>query len=130
MIRLLLIAVVSMVAFPVFACGFENGFRAETDDLSILHYRIKTKPLQVAQHFSMQFQYCRDGQVLALDRFKLDALMPAHGHGMNYAAKVIYLDNGIVETSGLLFHMPGHWQLVLDFEQDGVARHFKLDLRI
>ena len=130
MIRLLLIAVVSMVAFPLFACGFENGFRAETDDLSILHYRIKTKPLQVAQHFSMQFQSCRDGQVLALDRFTLDALMPAHGHGMNYSAKVIYLDNGIVETSGLLFHMPGHWQLVVDFEQDGVARHLKLDFQI
>jgi hypothetical protein len=53
-----------------------------------LHYRIEPSPLRVAQHFSMQFRACRGVQSLRLDGFKVDALMPKHGHGMNYKAHI------------------------------------------
>ncbi len=44
----------------------------------------------------------------------LDALMPAHGHGMNYEPVIteISRDNSAVQyqVEGLVLHMPGNWQ--------------------
>ena len=44
----------------------------------------------------------------------VDATMPAHGHGMNYKAAVREVGEGRYRAEGLLFHMPGRWQLVFD----------------
>ena len=112
------------------SCGFDDGHQLSSSDSSVLHYRSSVQPLPVAKHFSLQFQFCRDGEILTIERFKLKALMPAHGHGMNYAIKLSQRESGIVEASGLLFHMPGDWQLRLDFYESGIARQFTLDYQI
>jgi hypothetical protein len=81
----------------------------------------------VAKHFAMQFRFCRDDQPYQVDRFKLDASMPAHGHGMNYRASILPRDEGLFEAQGLMFHMPGKWQLRLDFTLEGEAGQVRLD---
>jgi cytochrome c peroxidase len=48
------------------------------------------------------------------DELKLDALMPEHKHGMNYAPAVKRLGPGRWRAEGLMFHMPGKWQLVFE----------------
>jgi hypothetical protein len=41
----------------------------------------------------------------------INATMPAHGHGMNTAAAVTKLGPGRFRAEGLMFHMPGQWQI-------------------
>ena len=130
MIRSAFIASLYLFSLPVLACGFENGERISSLDDAMLHYRVKSPPLKVAQHFSMQFLLCRDETALQIEAFKLDALMPAHGHGMNYKASINWLDDGLVEASGMLFHMPGQWRVTVNISYDGVARQTRLDFEI
>jgi hypothetical protein len=42
--------------------------------------------------------------------------MPEHRHGMNYRASVAPQGGGRFLAAGLLFHMPGRWQLVFDVQ--------------
>ena len=46
--------------------------------------------------------------------------MPAHQHGLNYAPEVSALGDGTFRVDGLLFHMPGLWELA--FRSDMVSR--------
>ena len=51
-------------------------------------------------------------------RLSVDAGMPAHGHGMNNAAKVVQHEPGRFRAEGMLFHMPGEWELQLRLAND------------
>jgi hypothetical protein len=43
----------------------------------------------------------------------VEATMPTHAHGMNTRARVGPLENGRFAVKGLLFHMAGEWEVVL-----------------
>lgn len=47
--------------------------------------------------------------------------MPAHGHGMNYKAEIKALGRGRFQADGLLFHMPGRWEIVFDVRSGGAS---------
>ena len=49
--------------------------------------------------------------------------MPDHRHGMNYRPAVT-LNGSSGTAEGLMFHMPGRWQLILDVR--GAAGREKL----
>lgn len=67
-------------------------------------------PLPLAQFFAIDFAACsRDGG--RIERPRVDATMPEHGHGMNYRPAVEALGEGRFRATGLLLHMPGRWQL-------------------
>jgi DNA-binding beta-propeller fold protein YncE len=55
-----------------------------------------------------------DGMLLA------DAAMPQHGHGMNVKPTVKSLGGGRFRVEGMLFHMPGSWEMYLDLVRAGV----------
>jgi tripartite motif-containing protein 71 len=59
---------------------------------------------------------------------RVDARMPAHGHGMNTLPEVTKTGNGRFNVTGLLFHMPGHWELYLDVTRDSVTQRVQLDV--
>ena len=40
--------------------------------------------------------------------------MPDHGHGTNYQARTSELGEGRYRVRGLLFHMPGLWEIYVD----------------
>lgn len=44
----------------------------------------------------------------------VDAKMPAHGHGMNTQPEVTANGDGTFLAEGMLFHMPGYWQITVD----------------
>jgi hypothetical protein len=44
----------------------------------------------------------------------VDARMPAHNHGMNLQPRVTAVGDGAFRAEGLLFHMPGTWELYVD----------------
>lgn len=53
-------------------------------------------------------------QVLDDATVAVDARMPAHNHGMNLQPRVTPAGAGTFRADGLLFHMPGTWELYVD----------------
>jgi hypothetical protein len=85
-------------------------------------------PIAVGQHFSVDAVVCaRDGARPATG-LRVDALMPEHRHGMNYRATVSARGDGRFLAEGLLFHMPGRWQLVFDVEAGGGSDRIVADV--
>ena len=50
---------------------------------------------------------------------RVDAAMPQHGHGMNVAPTVKQTGPGEFRAEGMLFHMPGYWELYFDAVEAG-----------
>ena len=72
-------------------------------------WRSEPAPIPVGAHFSIRFHLCGP----PVGRVGVRGWMPDHRHGMNYRPGVTL--NGLSGTAeGLLFHMPGRWQLILD----------------
>jgi hypothetical protein len=80
----------------------------------VLVFRTEPARIVVGQHFSLEAVVCARRAESAPTGLRLDAHMPDHRHGMNYRAVVVPRGNGRYVAEGLLFHMPGRWQLVFD----------------
>jgi hypothetical protein len=50
---------------------------------------------------------------------RVDATMPEHRHGMNYRARLVPAGDGRWRVDGLVWHMPGRWELLLVVRLDG-----------
>ncbi len=81
-------------------------------------FRTEPAAIRVGQPFVVRGTACPRAANGRVDRMAIDAQMPAHRHGMNYAPKL-----GLDEASdrrmafsadGFVFHMPGRWQFVFD----------------
>jgi len=59
---------------------------------------------------------------------QVDARMPAHGHGMNRVPKLTAQPDGSYQAEGMLFHMPGHWELYFDIAQGGKTERAQVDV--
>jgi hypothetical protein len=75
-------------------------------------YRLQPSALNVGQFFAAEVIACQPHPGVA--RIALDATMPAHGHGMNYRPKSTEVAPGHYRFTGLMLHMPGRWQIVID----------------
>ena len=82
-------------------------------------WRPEPAPIPVGAHFSVRFRLCGP----PAGRIRVRGWMPDHRHGMNYRPAVT-LDGPSGAAEGLLFHMPGRWQLILDVR--GAAGREKL----
>lgn len=87
--------------------------------------------IHVSEFFALEVALCsRDGQP-RISTLRVEPTMPEHGHGMNYRASVRPQgpDRFIVE--GLLFHMPGRWELRFDInagtERESLTGQVQLD---
>lgn len=61
-------------------------------------------------------------------RVEVDARMPAHFHGMNRSPKLSRQPDGSYLAEGMLFHMPGHWELYVDVSQAGRTERAQADI--
>ena len=107
------------------ACGESLG--AEVQRLSDARYQLVFKatpsPIPLGQHFRLDFALCPTAPATAPSEVRVDAHMPEHRHGMNYRPGVRSLGAGLYRAEGLMFHMPGRWELVFDVRSsDGAAR--------
>jgi len=73
---------------------------------------------EVGKFFSLEIAACAKSAV-APESLKVDAHMPEHRHGMNYAPEVKPLGPGRWRAEGLMFHMPGKWELVFEIRAAG-----------
>ncbi|MFO1325401.1 MAG: FixH family protein [Burkholderiales bacterium] len=77
-------------------------------------YVTAPRPIEVGRHFIVDFEVCPRTDAAAPQSVRVDANMPEHRHGMNYRAGVTPVKPGMYRAEGLLFHMPGRWDLTFD----------------
>lgn len=87
-------------------------------------------PIPVSDPFALDVALFADAactQPLALPAagvpLSVDAGMPHHGHGMNVKPKVERSDvagAARFRVTGMLFHMPGRWELMFDLRREGL----------
>jgi hypothetical protein len=80
---------------------------ASADGSVRVTYRTDPPLLQTDRHFTLTIQACGVPEEATL---AVDALMPAHRHGMNYRPAITRLGPGRWRADGLLLHMPGRWE--------------------
>jgi len=61
---------------------------------------------------------------------RVDARMPAHRHGMNYRPRVSVQPDGGFRAIGLLFHMTGQWEILIEASVAGRSERISLPLDI
>ena len=91
-----------------------QGARLESARYTLAY---KMSEVAVSRHFTMDVGACAKGGGSVPDALKVDAQMPEHRHGMNYRPAVKRVAAGQWRVEGMMFHMPGRWQLA--FELDG-----------
>lgn len=96
-------------------CGADlaGAQRAESASYTVAYRMIPAQPA-ISRHFSMELAVCAKPGAPAPEALRVDARMPAHGHGMNYKAAVKSLGGDRFQAEGLLLHMPGRWEFVFD----------------
>ena len=81
------------------------------------HYMIAFRPepmrIEVGEPFALLFNVCtKSGNPAEL--VAVDAQMPEHKHGMNYRPSIVAGEDGRYRAEGLVFHMPGRWEVSID----------------
>jgi len=60
----------------------------------------------------------------------VDAAMPQHGHGMNRVPHIEGSKSGAFRIDGLLFHMPGRWELYFDVARGPLIERAQADVEV
>ena len=89
----------------------------------------KPEPISVAKHFALEIAVCSKSSVVP-ESIKVDAHMPEHRHGMNYAPEVKAIGPGRWRAEGLMFHMPGKWELVFEVRAAGKSDRIAHEIRL
>jgi hypothetical protein len=112
---------VSFDAAAAGACG--SALTGPTQTIDGTRYTVVFQtvpvPVKVGTHFAVDFAVCPRAPADVPSAVRVDANMPAHRHGMNYRPVVTAKSSELFRAEGLLFHMPGHWDLTFDVEGGG-----------
>jgi hypothetical protein len=80
---------------------------------AIVAFRPEPLRIEVGQPFSLLLNVCTRRNNPA-ELVAVDAQMPEHRHGMNYRPTIVSAGEGRFRAEGLVFHMPGRWELDID----------------
>ncbi len=95
-----------------------------------LRYRFLPAPIAVSRALGIEVITCSRQGAAAPEHVRVDARMPAHGHGMNYRPKTTQLAAGHYRFDGFILHMPGQWQLIFDVMQAGQRTRLTAELEL
>lgn len=108
--------------------GMEKRLSA---DGTAVAYRTDPAKIAVGKPFAIEVVACVDGdKAAAPSRIRVDAGMPAHGHGMNYKPSEKKIGPGHSRFDGMVFHMPGAWQITFDVFEGGKRQRLTEKVRI
>jgi len=98
------------------ACGEElrGPTRTIEGKSHVVVFTTVPEPIAVGAHFALDFAVCPRAKGDAPRAVRVDANMPKHRHGMNYGPVVTTRPSGAYHAEGLMFHMPGRWDLTFD----------------
>lgn len=111
-----LLPLLAMLASAASACpadGFSGALLKGEKAAISLH--LEPDPPLVDDFFVIDATVC-DVAGKPARLYYVDAIMPAHGHGMNYRPEVEDRGEGRYRITGMLFHMQGAWRLRFDVE--------------
>ncbi len=109
-----------------FACDVTGqSMKSEVQNAPEVYLSVDEIPL--AQPFSVLVSVCSE---TAVGQMRLDAIMPAHQHGMNYTPKVTALGDGTFRVDDMLFHMPGLWELQVDVDINGQSIFYTSEITL
>lgn len=120
--KLTVLAGLCLLSLPAFAsaCPFGNSATEIRNDGVSLEY-LSIGQIMVSEPFALEICVTRNGMAEPGAELAVEAVMPAHGHGMNYAPEVIELAPGHFAAEGMLFHMPGEWEIRFRYRSGGEA---------
>ena len=111
-----------VLSLPALAqqCGADlKGAQQAESARYIVAWRTQPGKIAVGRNFTMDLVVCPKGGNPPADSVQVDAQMPEHGHGMNYKAAVKPAGGGRFRAEGMMFHMPGRWELAFDVKGGG-----------
>jgi cytochrome c peroxidase len=85
---------------------------------------------EVGKFFSLDVAVCAKPGSPPPESLKVDAHMPEHRHGMNYAPEVKPLGPGRWRAEGLMMHMPGKWEFVFEVRGGGRSDRLASEYRL
>lgn len=90
---------------------------------AMVRYRPEPSPIPLNEPFSLVVELLSpDGShPWDVELLEVDGRMPHHRHGMNTSPRVTPLGGGRYRVEGMLFHMPGRWELSFDLTRDGAT---------
>lgn len=114
------------------ACGTALSGPTRTIDGARYTVVFKTvpEPVKVGTHFAVDFAVCPRAAAEAPSAVRVDANMPQHRHGMNYRPVVTARSGELFRAEGLLFHMPGRWDVTFDVEAGGRTERLTSTLQL
>lgn len=131
--RALAVLLAASCSSAALACGESLGTQVQQvrNERYSIAYRTAPSPVPVGRHFAVDFVVCPAAGAAPAQEVRVDANMPAHKHGMNYRATVVRARDGTYRADGLLFHMPGRWELTFDVVQGNGTQRLasSLDVR-
>ena len=92
----------------------------------MLALRPEPMRLEVGLPFTLLMNVCTRRDEPA-ELVGVDATMPEHKHGMNYATTIRSDGYGRYRVDGLLFHMPGSWEVAFDGRSGGEIQRLTHD---
>ena len=84
----------------------------------MIAFRPEPHTIEVGAPFSLIMNICTKNNQPA-ELVAIDAQMPEHKHGMNYKPTIVAGKDGRYRADGLLFHMPGRWEIDFDVRRGG-----------
>ncbi len=129
-------ALLSAVSLLLIGCAAEDSdatvSKAFTQQTKGYEVMLTTDPatVPVNEHFVVEAQVrSLDGGEVP-DTIQIDADMPAHGHGMNTKPRLTSLGDGKWRAEGMLFHMPGEWELYVYVGRDKAMERAAFPLKL
>lgn len=101
-----IVAVLCVVPLFSQACEGPEGSHAVGNGI----YLDLPELIPLSEPFDVALRVC---DVDLIGSITVDAGMPAHKHGMNYQPEMLVEGDGVLRARGLVFHMPGVWQIVV-----------------
>ena len=112
------------------APGLEGGANIESARYRVA-YRIVPAGVSVGKPFAIDLVACPKNALDRLVELRVDAHMPAHRHGMNYKPSISAQgDAGRYRAQGLMFHMPGTWEILIDMRSESGTERVTQEYRL
>jgi len=104
-----------------------------SDDTFWVTYVLDPDPIPLNETFDIRVRVYdgADRKTLVDDvELTVDGRMPQHRHGMNRAPRVERNADGSFNVTGMLFHMPGDWELHFDISRGSVTERCLVEVEL
>lgn len=103
------------------------------DGTYVVRYRTTPSPIPLNEPFAVEFRVRWSDAAKSSPpdvKVLVDAAMPEHQHGMNVQPKLIEDGPAAGTARGMLFHMPGRWELYFDITRNGVTERAQTSIEL